>query len=68
MLINYLFFYIAEALAFYLSRLLGMDNVPEIVLSKTDESSDQWKGSDFQKLNWKENVEVALIKWLQNAR
>ncbi|XP_060588484.1 four-jointed box protein 1-like [Ruditapes philippinarum] len=59
----------AEALAFYLSRLLLLDNVPEVILSKLDGSSGQWKKSNFTKLkNWKEHDEVAIIRWLNNAR
>ncbi|XP_060596612.1 four-jointed box protein 1-like isoform X1 [Ruditapes philippinarum] len=58
----------AEALAFYLSRLLRLDNVPEVILSKLDGSSGQWKRFNFTKLNWKEFEEVAIIRWFNNAR
>jgi hypothetical protein len=65
----YRFVLTAEALAFYLSRLLLLDNVPEVILSKLDGSSGQWKKSNFTKLkNWKEHDEVAIIRWLNNAR
>ena len=59
---------IAEALAFYLSRILGMDNVPEVVLSNINTSSDQWERDDILKMEWQEDHAVALMKWINNAR
>ena len=58
----------AEALAFYLSRLLGMDNVPEVVLSRVNKFTKRWKEVDFQTMEWEENKEVAMMKWLNNTR
>jgi hypothetical protein len=45
-----------------------LDNVPEVILSKLDGSSGQWKRFNFTKLNWKEFEEVAIIRWFNNAR
>ncbi|XP_060555749.1 four-jointed box protein 1-like, partial [Ruditapes philippinarum] len=55
----------AESFAFYLSRLLGMDNVPEVVISNI--SSPLWKGTDFIKLGWREHELVAMIRWLPDT-
>jgi hypothetical protein len=59
-------FLIAESFAFYLSRLLGMDNVPEVVISNI--SSPLWKGTDFINLGWREHDLVAMIRWLHHTR
>eukprot|EP00106_Octopus_bimaculoides_P004173 XP_014771615.1 PREDICTED: uncharacterized protein LOC106870138 [Octopus bimaculoides] len=53
-----------EVLSFYLSRLLGLDNVPIVSLSKVNHSSVQWKGINFSKLQWTEGNLVALIQWI----
>ncbi|XP_060600186.1 four-jointed box protein 1-like [Ruditapes philippinarum] len=55
----------AESFAFYLSRLLGMDNVPEVVISNI--SSPLWKGTDFINLGWREHDLVAMIRWLHHT-
>ncbi|XP_029638792.1 four-jointed box protein 1 [Octopus sinensis] len=55
---------LGEVLSFYLSRLLGLDNVPIVSLSKVNHSSVQWKGINFSKLQWTEGNLVALIQWI----
>lgn len=55
-----------EALSFYLSRLLQMDNVPAVLLSKTNVTSPVWGEVNISSLNWKENKVVALIQWIGN--
>ncbi|XP_061166823.1 four-jointed box protein 1-like [Saccostrea echinata] len=57
-------FILGEVLSFYLSRLLGMDNVPAVVLSTT--VAGQWSKRNLDRLNWKENQLVALIQWIPN--
>ncbi|XP_045198997.2 four-jointed box protein 1-like [Mercenaria mercenaria] len=57
----------AEALAFYLSRLLRLDNVPEVFLAAINGSSTRWNGLELNALTWKENDIVAVIKWIANA-
>ncbi|CAE1269915.1 FJX1 [Acanthosepion pharaonis] len=53
-----------EVLSFYLSRLLGLDNIPVVSLSQVNHSLLQWKGIDFNRLKWKEGNLVALIQWI----
>lgn len=55
---------LGEVLSFYLSHLLGLDNVPIVSLSQVNHSSLQWKGVNFNKLQWKEGSLVALIRWI----
>ena len=45
-----------------------MDNVPEVVLSKINKSSEQWEDIDITKLEWDKNEVVAMTRWLDNAR
>lgn len=59
-----MFHVLGEVLSFYLSRLLGLDNVPAVVLSVT--SDDQWSEQDLDKLEWQKNQLVALIQWIPN--
>ena len=56
--------FVGEVLSFYLSRLIGLDNVPVVVLATTNSSSPQWKATDFSKFEWENNVSVALIQWI----
>lgn len=58
------FFVFGEVLSFYLSRLIGLDNVPVVVLATTNSSSPQWKATDFSKFEWENNVTIALIQWI----
>lgn len=53
-----------EALSFYLSRLLGLDNVPAVVLSTT--GAGQWSAQNLKTLDWNKDKLVALIQWIPN--
>lgn len=55
-----------EALSFYLSRLLQMDNVPAVVLAQTSSTSQQWRAVNISSLDWKENKTIAFIQWIDN--
>lgn len=57
-------FILGEALSFYLSRLLGLDNVPAVVLSTT--SAGQWSAQNLKTLDWSKDKLVALIQWIPN--
>lgn len=55
---------LGEALSFYLSRLLGLDNVPAVVLSST--SAGRWSKHNLETLDWQQDKLVALIQWIPN--
>ncbi|XP_022338612.2 four-jointed box protein 1-like [Crassostrea virginica] len=57
-------FILGEALSFYLSRLLGLDNVPAVVLSST--SAGRWSKHNLETLDWQQDKLVALIQWIPN--
>lgn len=57
-------FVFGEVLSFYLSRLVGIDNVPVVVLATTNSSTPQWKATNFSTFEWKDNIPVALIQWI----
>ncbi|XP_045196192.2 four-jointed box protein 1-like [Mercenaria mercenaria] len=58
----------AEALAYYLSRLLRLDNVPEVILASTDPYSERWKRVNISALSWQGNETVALVAWQRDCR
>ncbi|XP_071099818.1 four-jointed box protein 1-like [Haliotis cracherodii] len=57
---------LGEVLSFYLSMLLGMDNVPAVLLSQVNDSSIHWRSQDTEALGWGNNQYVALIQWIDN--
>ena len=52
-----------EVLSYYLSRLLGLDNIPVVVLSRVNSSAPQWQGQNLTRAEWEEGQMVALIEW-----
>ncbi|XP_060561256.1 four-jointed box protein 1-like, partial [Ruditapes philippinarum] len=58
----------AEVLSYYLSRLLNMDNIPEVFLARIDPSSPRWKDVDPRKLSWDEDEIIALVTWQKNCK
>lgn len=52
----------AEVLAFYLSRMLNMDNVPEVLLASSNSSSPRWKEVNVTRFRWGDNVILSLIR------
>ncbi|KAL4224500.1 hypothetical protein ACF0H5_015201 [Mactra antiquata] len=59
-------FIYGEALSFYLSRLLQMDNVPTVLLAKTNSTSKLWRAVNISSLTWEEDKMVALIEWVHD--
>ncbi|XP_060065052.1 extracellular serine/threonine protein kinase four-jointed-like [Ylistrum balloti] len=57
---------LGEVLSFYLSRLLGLDSVPAVVLSITNQTSPRWLTTNYSKVDWKDGKVVALIQWIPN--
>ena len=66
MLFTLLFYFVGEVLSFYLGRMLGLDNIPVVVLSEADTSKPQWQGQDFRKAGWDQGNTVAFIQWIMN--
>lgn len=58
-----------EVLCFYLSRLLGIHNVPVVALASTRDIF-RWSNSEVQsslkKSEWENNATIALIQWIDN--
>ncbi|KAL3842504.1 hypothetical protein ACJMK2_020508 [Sinanodonta woodiana] len=55
-----------EILSFYLSLLLGMDNVPPVVLSVVNSTSKYWRATNVHSFGWEEGKMVALIQWISD--
>ncbi|KAK3585410.1 hypothetical protein CHS0354_020123 [Potamilus streckersoni] len=55
-----------EILSFYLSLLLGMDNVPPVVLSVVNSTSKYWRATNVHSLGWDDGKMVALIQWISD--
>jgi len=55
-----------ELLSFHLSRLLELDNVPPVMLSRLDTGSEQWTGHDLARVHWLPGTLVALIQWIDD--
>ncbi|XP_077979465.1 four-jointed box protein 1-like [Glandiceps talaboti] len=60
-----------EVLSFYVSRLLGLDNVPLVVLSQLDETQPSWQNPDIQnaikRKGWEKDGLVSLMEWIDEA-
>lgn len=54
---------LGELLSYYLSRLLEMDNIPAVVLSRLN-STSHWQAVKINSLDWEEGKFVALIQWI----
>lgn len=50
-------------MSFYLSRLLGMDNIPAVVLAITNQTSRHWRNVNISSVQWQNGKVVALIQW-----
>ncbi|KAK2186334.1 hypothetical protein NP493_205g01016 [Ridgeia piscesae] len=53
-----------EILSFYLSRMLGLDSVPVVMLSQVNSTSPQWRGHNLTKTEWQQGTIIALIQWI----
>ncbi|XP_017578269.1 four-jointed box protein 1 [Pygocentrus nattereri] len=60
---------LGETLCYYLSTMLGIPNVPPLVLTKPDPFSQQWSAvrDSIEALNWSSNAIVSLTQWVSNA-
>ncbi|XP_076115188.1 four-jointed box protein 1-like [Mytilus galloprovincialis] len=54
---------LGEVMSFYLSRLLGMDNIPAVVLAITNQTSRHWRNVNISSVQWQNGKVVALIQW-----
>ncbi|XP_069479460.1 four-jointed box protein 1 [Ambystoma mexicanum] len=57
-----------ETFSFYLSRLLGIENVPPLALSRVNPNSPQWGQVRTELLGsqWTEGAIVSLTPWIDN--
>ena len=58
---------LGELMSFYLARLLGMTNVPAVVLSQVEPHDPVWAGvlQDVETAGWNYGSTVALIQWVE---
>lgn len=57
-----------EVLTYYLARLLGITNLPPLVLSQFSPESEQWAAvrTRTDALQWSDRAVVSLTKWVAN--
>lgn len=57
-----------EVLTYYLARMLGITNLPPLVLSQLSPDSEQWAAvrTRTDALQWSERAVVSLTKWVAN--
>lgn len=57
-----------ETLTYYLARLLGITNLPPLVLSQLDSDSEQWESvrTRIDGLQWNDRAVVSLTQWIFN--
>ncbi|XP_034032739.1 four-jointed box protein 1 [Thalassophryne amazonica] len=57
-----------ETLTYYLAALLGITNLPPLVLSQVDTDSDQWASvrTRVDSLQWTGRAVVSLTEWVSN--
>lgn len=57
-----------EALTYYLATLLGITNLPPLVLSQPSANSEQWAGvrAQIEGLQWSDRAVVSLTEWVSN--
>uniref|UniRef100_H3AYL0 Four-jointed box kinase 1 n=1 Tax=Latimeria chalumnae TaxID=7897 RepID=H3AYL0_LATCH len=59
---------LGETLSFYLSRLLGIRNVPPLALSELNSNNDQWFGvrKEVDSSQWTDKAVVSFTQWISN--
>uniref|UniRef100_UPI00398F4501 four-jointed box protein 1 n=1 Tax=Pristiophorus japonicus TaxID=55135 RepID=UPI00398F4501 len=59
---------LGETLSFYLSRLLGIRNVPALALSRVNVNAEQWLRvrQEVQGSQWADRPIVSLSEWISN--
>lgn len=57
-----------ETLTYYLASLLGITNLPPLVLSQLSSDSEQWQAvrTRVEGLQWSERAVVSLTQWVSN--
>lgn len=57
-----------EIYSYYLSKLLGINNVPPSVLQLADTNQDQWRmvGKEVANAQWSEEKPVIISQWIEN--
>ncbi|XP_030586540.1 four-jointed box protein 1 [Archocentrus centrarchus] len=57
-----------ETLTYYLARLLGITNLPPLILSQLDSDSEQWESvrTRIDDLQWNDRAVVSLTRWISN--
>ncbi|CAL1595469.1 unnamed protein product [Knipowitschia caucasica] len=57
-----------ETLTYYLASLLGITNLPPLVLSQLSTDSEQWQNvrTRVEGLQWSERAVVSLTQWVSN--
>ncbi|MGH0151701.1 UNVERIFIED_CONTAM: hypothetical protein FKN15_038687 [Acipenser sinensis] len=57
-----------ETLSYYLASLLGIPNLPPLVLSQVNPNSEQWSRvrGEVMDSQWSENAVVSLTEWVSN--
>ncbi|XP_005737726.1 four-jointed box protein 1 [Pundamilia nyererei] len=57
-----------ETLTYYLARLLGITNLPPLILSQLDSDSEQWESvrTRIDGLQWNDRAVVSLTQWISN--
>ncbi|XP_036439776.1 four-jointed box protein 1 [Colossoma macropomum] len=60
---------LGETLCYYLATMLGIPNVPPLVLTKPDPFGQQWSAArdSIEALNWSSDAIVSLTQWVPNA-
>ena len=57
---------LGELMSFYMARLLGINNVPAVVLSQVDPNHPVWRDAldDVRDAHWRLGSMVALVQWI----
>jgi len=59
---------LGEVMSFYLARLLGIHNVPAVILSQVDPNNPVWKSAmnEVNSSEWRVGSIVAMIQWVED--
>ena len=57
-----------EVLSFYLSRFLGLDNIPPVALALVDSNASQWQDVKLKisEAGWSQNHIINQIMWIDS--
>ena len=51
-------------MSLYLSRMLGLDNVPAVALVEANSTDPKWRAVNITRAEWEEGTMVAFIQWI----